>query len=509
MIAATTPPLLSPSPDLKGDRMSSDSRANPQIKSRYSITSASSTSTSVHFPLGPKVVTDASDNQHKVSLLSHLPTATSIIDKEFSQNPFLKMLFAPSSLGSAAGTSGSLGGIRDKRMRNALKSAVCFSPNGLTAGQTIFLVSIQLLESLRVGGGTLDLTFLEGYLTDTALDSCHAFRKALVSVCDYAFSVFIESSSTGLRDSSGITGSNGNNKHSIPRIMSLMETRQTISTVFYFFLARCSHSVFLVRSAALRFTRKILDRMKWLLCDSTAVALLLNTLTQLSIHNVMLSQHPATSSFPPHSVDGYHETSLPYRAIPQGLGPTLLLPSALLPTNCTSVSEAAEPLFELAYRWLFLGMRALPSELSNVLQHYVLTEQFVSHFPSSNFHLGIALAREAACNRFPIYHIAPSVGDISLRGPRSVAALKIASELLVTVNVTSPSTEMDSIANAFTAQLAHKFVLRGEIEGLITSLSFSFPAADSAHSDKAMTHSQNNFSTPITGKYLSTTVINC
>ena len=503
VIAATTPPLLSLSQsidlDVGGDKISLASQSNSQTKSRHSLTSASSTPVPVPIPIpitptpqGLKTV--AFDNHHEISLLLHLPTATSIIDKELSQNLSLKWLFTSSSMGSAVGTSGPIGGIRDKRLRNALKSVMCFNPNGLTAGQTIFLASIQLLESIRVDGGTLDLTSLELYLTDTALDSCHAFRNALICVCDCVFSVFLEASSAVLRDSTGVPGSNQSNKH-VPRIISLMKTRQTISTVFHFFLARCSHSVFLIRSTALRFTRQIFERMRWLVCDSTAVSLLLNSLNQISRHNVMLSQHPTTSSFSPHSVDGYHETSLPYRTVPHSLDPTLL-PNALLPTNCTSVCEASLPLLELAYSWLFTGMRAFPSELSTVLQQYVLREQFVSHSSSSNFHLGIALAREAACNRSPIYHIAPPVGDTSLRGPRSIAALKISSEL--PPSSPSPSIEMNTIANAFTAQLAHKFVLRGELEGLLTSLSFS--VTGSGHSGRAETNSQSNISSLIAGK---------
>ena len=141
VIAAATPPLLSLSQsldlDVGGNKISLASQSNSQIKSRHSLTSASSTPVPTPIPIpisttptpqGLKTV--AFDNHHETSLLLHLPTATSIIDKELSQNLSLKWLFASSSIGSAVGTSGPIGGVRDKRLRNALKSVIGFNPNG-------------------------------------------------------------------------------------------------------------------------------------------------------------------------------------------------------------------------------------------------------------------------------------------------------------------------------------------------------------------------------------------
>ena len=69
------------------------------------------------------------------SVLFDCTTNSSILDKELSYNPVLKGFFTPSTLGTVGGTRGNLGGIRDKKMLNTLKSVVRFNTSGLSAGQ--------------------------------------------------------------------------------------------------------------------------------------------------------------------------------------------------------------------------------------------------------------------------------------------------------------------------------------------------------------------------------------
>ena len=45
-----------------------------------------------------------------------------------------------------------------------------------------------------------------------------------------------------------------------------------------------------------------------------------------------------------------------------------LLPRELLPIDSKSIGEASLPLLEMAYIWLFTGMRTAPSDLSAILQ---------------------------------------------------------------------------------------------------------------------------------------------
>ena len=468
-IATVTPPLLSPSTSTSQSlpRTLRDSRALLQLQSiPLSQSPGIPTSTATSAPITPKA--GLSDHQSRISLLCNCDTASSIIDQELSHNPVLKGLFLP-----GVGTGGRLKGIRDKRTLTALRTVARFNLNGLSAGQIIFLTSIQLLESLRVGGQTLDLTALEGYLADAALDSCQTFREALVAVCDHVFSVFVEASLARLRDPTGL---NHNHAQSMAQnqSQSLTRVRQTVAAVFYFFVVRCSHPVLLVRSLALRYTGRMLDRMVWLVSDSTALRLLLDTLTQLGLHSTLQLHHSQSSSHLSQPADRSQATGPSYRATLHSLGPTSLLHIALLPNDCASMYEISLPLFEMAYTWLFLGMRSVPSELSTVLQEYVLWEQSLSLTQSSpssaSSHVGISLAREAACNRSPVYHIAPPLGDSTLSGPRSVAASKIASEL--PPKLSSLNLETNIIASTFTAQLDHKCVLRGELNGILTQFAF-------------------------------------
>ena len=49
-----------------------------------------------------------------------------------------------------------------------------------------------------------------------------------------------------------------------------------------------------------------------------------------------------------------------------------VLPRELLPVDAKSIGEAALPLLEMAYSWLFTGMRTAPSDLSVILQGDIL-----------------------------------------------------------------------------------------------------------------------------------------
>jgi hypothetical protein len=92
-----------------------------------------------------------------------------------------------------------------------------FPPNPyppIYTGQAVFMLSVQLLESLRAGGRSLELRPMLHYLNHPALDSSphmryiyiyiyiyiytyiymhiHIYRNEMAAIADHVFSVFIE-----------------------------------------------------------------------------------------------------------------------------------------------------------------------------------------------------------------------------------------------------------------------------------------------------------------------------
>jgi hypothetical protein len=52
-----------------------------------------------------------------------------------------------------------------------------------------------------------------------------------------------------------------------PAMQSLQQLRSVVSQVFEYFIAHCTHKLVLVRTTALRFSGRMLDRFPWLLSD--------------------------------------------------------------------------------------------------------------------------------------------------------------------------------------------------------------------------------------------------
>ena len=121
-----------------------------------------------------------------------------------------------------------------------------------------------------------------------------------------------------------------------------------------------------------------------------AVSLLLNTLNQLGLHSAKVTSfkastaHTQTQTLDPTQHSTHHNNSAQHNTHHSAHTTTLtrteaqqgshtgshpyLLPFALLPPDSCGVAEASLPLLEMAYSWLFSGMRSVPSELSAVLQ---------------------------------------------------------------------------------------------------------------------------------------------
>ena len=50
-------------------------------------------------------------------------------------------------------------------------------------------------------------------------------------------------------------------------MQTLQQLRSVVSQVFEYFIAHCTHKLVLVRTTALRFSGRMLDRFPWLLSD--------------------------------------------------------------------------------------------------------------------------------------------------------------------------------------------------------------------------------------------------
>lgn len=340
------------------------------------------------------------------------------------------------------GGGGGLGIIKDKEMLQALRSVAIFDMKRLTAGQAVFMLSVQLLESLRAGGCSLEIRPILHYLSHPALDSSPYMRDEMAAIANHVFSVFIEAACAGL--------SEAENPY-------LPQTRAKTSQMFQYYLTHCVHAHYLIRATSLRFIGRMLDRLPWLLVDNSSVSQVLNILNQLSIHKAVISSFK-TNSDSSQKIKSTPNT--PHKnPIPQGFTPNNsdLLVYDLLPNNLNDISEAALPLLEMVYSWLFSGMRFMASDLSAVLQEYILTEQLLLSASTSS-HLGIAIAKEAAGNRSPVFHIAASNGEDSLKTERSLASYKISAQLPQTVS----SNTVKNIAIAFTVELALKSRSLGE-----------------------------------------------
>ena len=119
---------------------------------------------------------------------------------------------------------------------------------------------------------------------------------------------------------------------------------------------------------------------------------MLNTLNQLGIHSARNPNNRTMATHTGLSVSGTNPSAI--SGIPgrsgrlKGVVPTAhpllpplnlfshpcwtpleaLLPQGLLPIEDKSIGDAALPLLEMTYSWLFSGMRSVPIELSAVLQ---------------------------------------------------------------------------------------------------------------------------------------------
>ena len=203
------------------------------------------------------------------------PLSHGFQEYEFSDNPVVRSMSVPSKSLTAVLHLSSKGTVKDKNVLKALKSVAKFNLGTLSAGQAVFLTSVQLLESMRVGGSTMDLRPMILYLGDSSLDTLPRIRDEIVVVADYVFTVFIETACDRLKhlsatSSSDVTASiTATTAHHAHTTQTLQQVRGVLSQVFEFFTAHCAHALVLVRTTSLKFVGRMLDRLSWLISDSS------------------------------------------------------------------------------------------------------------------------------------------------------------------------------------------------------------------------------------------------
>ena len=208
-------------------------------------------------------------------VLGPKPLSHGFQEYEFNDNAVVRSMSVPSkSLTAVLHLSSKGGGFKEKNVLKSLKTVVKFNLGTLSAGQAVFLASVQLLESLRVGGSTMDLRPMILYLGDPSLDTLPRIRDEMAVVADSVFTVFIESACERLKhlsvtSCSDVTASVSAPTHHTHTTQSLQQVRGVLSQIFEFFTAHCTHALVLVRTTSLKFVGRMLDRLSWLICDSS------------------------------------------------------------------------------------------------------------------------------------------------------------------------------------------------------------------------------------------------
>lgn len=210
-------------------------------------------------------------------VLGPKPLSHGFQEYEFCDNPVVRSMSVPSKSLTAVLHLSSKGAFKEKNVLKSLKSVVKFNLGTLPAGQAVFLTSVQLLESFRAGGSTMDLRPMILYLGDPSLDTLPRIRDEMAVVADYVFTVFIDSACERLKQLSMTSCSDVTASASAPTAhhtnthttQTLQQVRGVLSQIFEFFTAHCTHALVLVRTISLKFTGRMLDRLSWLISDSS------------------------------------------------------------------------------------------------------------------------------------------------------------------------------------------------------------------------------------------------
>ena len=325
-----------------------------------------------------------------------------------------------------------------------------FPIRGLTFPQIMYGVTIQYLESLRVGG-SLDVRPMLTYLLDEGVESTPWLRKTIISLSDHVFTVWLEAASMQMH---------GSLESSAPS----WRIRSVVGLILEFLVGHCAHHSGLIRSTALRFTKRTLARVPWLMWTPTAVFILLDSIQALLVQARGIAQSesyiidsmdqgsPDIVSFGAYAAEAARSASLPNAVI--ALDPNEcdgarlrngLLPPSALPRDSATISLAVKDMLELAHEWLTAAAKTMPAELDTIIQEYLLMERV----QGTSAHVGVGLANA----------LTSSTSD----GKKAYIS-KLAESAL-----TSIGSIASSYSDSFTAELTTKTLYIGEIMGMFQS----------------------------------------
>ena len=345
-------------------------------------------------------------------------------------------------LATNAVSQGLAGGSDAARQALAALRTLAQIPAGspLAPGQLLLVAAVQLMETLRATGGRYDVRPALRVLAETAVDALPPpLRDALEAAADHVGAAFVDAVTARLRGSSSSSSSSGSSEGAAEEDGEKDGARLARASAVRALCFAAAHGIHRhapVRRCALRLAGRLLDRFPWLVTAASCVAALLDTASLLAIHGRTVTG----------GNDDTADSSVA-AAVPH------MLPFSALPPDAAGVAAAARPFLETAYGWLFSGMRAAPTETGVALQEYVLMRE-----PGGVDSLGVALAREAATSRAPVFHLAPPTGDGQLAVSRKAAAMVIAAQL-------PGGGGRRGVAATFSSDLAAKARYAGEVQG--------------------------------------------
>ena len=296
-------------------------------------------------------------------------SAQDLLEKELSCSPFLQAL---------------VNGVQDNSyFSKVLPKVAQFKVSGLNFPQLMYGVTVQFLESLRVGG-TLDVRPMMTYLDDDAVGSNEWMKNTLNALSDQVFTVWLESAGEQLR---------GTVDSSAPS----WRIRSVVGQVFEFLVGHCAHHRNEVRNMANRFAKRILEHIAWLMWSPTAVFVLLDTIQTLSLRARHLTQQhsqvdwtqgTAVATSGSAASSGIMRTIDPNESDAARIS-NALLPPSLLPHSSIANEDATRRILHLAYDWFSAAASNMPAELESVIQEYLLLDRV----KGVSSHAGVSLAK--------------------------------------------------------------------------------------------------------------------
>lgn len=268
----------------------------------------------------------------------------------------------------------------------------------------IFVITISIIESIRVGM-TLDVTYLLGYHDHENIHSNKSCREGYLSLLETLLSSWVKntSSTLALLNSTSATDNKSNK-------WTKVSLKERIVNCFNELISSLSSRIKSVRDVCSKYIVIIMDNFEWLLLStssaSSSLYRLLDLLGPLSEkYNTYINSN---SNIDSNNYTIIHEINYGDAHDQQP------------PRSKSDVSNNVYTILVIAYRWMIIGMRTMPSVMSLIMQNYVIK---TTHLSSSSFeHLGVILSKEMMFSQKPSYSITQSINKTTLSKIRAKAS---------------------------------------------------------------------------------------